>query len=115
VSLQITNSGGHHRFGLRAVPPANLAGPLDVRGDLTGTTVRALAEWNGKLYLALDYADIAAWRTGVPFPIELSGGRGGVRVGAVSNRAFTRQRRCAGLAHLQPASIERSDCRCPAC
>lgn len=79
VNLQITNSGGHHKFGLRAVPPAELAGPLDVRGDLTGTTVRTLAEWNGKLYLALDYADIAAWRTWVPFPIELPRGSGGLR------------------------------------
>src|SRR5215510_16073613 len=79
VSLQITNSGGHHRFGLRAVPPVKLAGPLDVRGDLTGNTVRALAEWNGRLYVALDYADIAAWRTWVPFPIELPRGNGGLR------------------------------------
>src|SRR5262245_14100793 len=79
VSLQITNSGGHHRFGLRAVPPVKLAGPLDVRGDLTGNTVRALAEWNGRLYVALDYADIAAWRAWVPFPIELPRGNGGLR------------------------------------
>ena len=79
VNLQVTNNGGHHKFGLRAVPPAKLAGPLDVRGDLTGTTVRTLAEWNGKLYLALDYADIAAWRTWIPFPIELPRGSGGLR------------------------------------
>ena len=65
-------------FGLRAALPAELAGPLDVRGDLTGTTVRTLAEWNGKLYLALDYADIAAWRTWVPFPSN-SRGSGGLR------------------------------------
>ena len=49
-----------------------------MRGDLTGTTVRTLAEWNGKLYLALDYADIAAWRTWVPFPSN-SRGSGGLR------------------------------------
>ena len=79
VRLQIVNRGGNHQFGLRAVPPAKLAGPLDVRGDLTGTTVTALADWNGKLFLDLDYADIAAWRTWVPFPIEFPRGTGGVR------------------------------------
>ncbi len=79
VNLQIFNRGGHHRFGLRAVPPRELAAPLDVRGDFTGETVRALAEWNGGLFLQLDYADIAAWRTWVPFPVEFPRGAGAVR------------------------------------
>jgi uncharacterized protein YhdP len=32
VRLQIVNRGDDHQFGLRAVPPEKLAGPLDVRG-----------------------------------------------------------------------------------
>src|SRR5687768_13442334 len=79
VSLQIVNSGSRHQFGLRAVPPAKLAGPLDVRGDFTGTTVTDLADWTGRLFLALDYADIAAWHTWVPFPIEIPNGSGSLR------------------------------------
>ncbi|MCC7485417.1 MAG: TIGR02099 family protein [Burkholderiales bacterium] len=80
VRLQIVNRvGGTHEFGLRAVPPAKLAGPLDVRGNLTGRTVRQLADWNGRFFLDLDYADIAAWRTWVTFPVELPRGTGGVR------------------------------------
>ena len=68
VRLQIVNRGGNHEFGLRAVPPQKLAGPLDVRGHLTGRSVKALADWNGRLFLDLDYADIAAWRTWVSYP-----------------------------------------------
>ncbi len=79
VRLQIVNRGGNHQFGLRAVPPEKLAGPLDVRGHLTGRSVTALADWNGRLFLDLDYADIAAWRTWVSFPIDLPRGTGGVR------------------------------------
>ena len=79
VRLQIVNRGGNHQFGLRAVPPEKLAGPLDVRGHLTGRSVTALDDWNGRLFLDLDYADIAAWRTWVSFPIDLPRGTGGVR------------------------------------
>jgi hypothetical protein len=79
VQLHLVNSGGRHRFGLRATPPKELAAPLDVRGDLRGGTIAALADWNGKLFIELDYADIAAWRTWVPFPIEFPRGAGAMR------------------------------------
>ncbi|MGH6631136.1 MAG: YhdP family protein, partial [Burkholderiales bacterium] len=46
VFLQLVNRAGRHRFGLRATPPKELAAPLDVRGDLRGDTVAALADWN---------------------------------------------------------------------
>jgi uncharacterized protein (TIGR02099 family) len=79
VHLHLVNSGGRHRFGLRATPPQALATPLDVRGDLSGGTIAALADWNGRLYLELAYADIAAWRTWVEFPIEFPRGAGALR------------------------------------
>jgi uncharacterized protein (TIGR02099 family) len=79
VHLHVVNSGGRHLFGLRATPPQALAAPLDVRGDLRGGTIAALADWNGKLYLELAYADIAAWRTWVEFPIEFPRGAGALR------------------------------------
>ena len=79
VFLHLVNSGGRHRFGLRATPPKELAAPLDVRGDLRGGTVAALTGWNGKLFVQLDYADIAAWRTWVPFPIDFPRGAGALR------------------------------------
>lgn len=79
VSFQLYNRGRRHRFGLHATPPGDLAAPLDLRGDLTGDSVRALSDWNGKFFVQLDYADIAAWRTWIPFPIEFPRGAGAVR------------------------------------
>ncbi len=79
VFLQMYNQGGRHRFGLRAVPPGELASPLDVRGDLVGQTLKSLVDWNGRLYLRLDYVDIAAWRAWVPFPVAFPRGSGAVR------------------------------------
>ncbi len=79
VSLHVMSSGNRHRFGLTATPPGELASPLDVRGDLRGRTVGSLMDWNGQLYLHLDYADIAAWRTWVPFPVEFPSGAGALR------------------------------------
>ena len=79
VHLQVVSRGSQHRFGLRATPPAALAAPLDVRGDLRGGTMATLADWNGKIFLELAYADIAAWRTWVEFPIEFPRGAGALR------------------------------------
>lgn len=83
VGLRLLNRGDRHRFGVKALPPEALAGPLDVRGDLTGKSLKNLADWNGRLYVQLDYADIAAWRTWVPFPFEIDSGRGMLRAWAV--------------------------------
>jgi hypothetical protein len=53
----------HHRFGLRAQPPARLAAALEVRGDLRGRNPARPAEtWRGELYASLDYAALGAWR-----------------------------------------------------
>lgn len=82
VDFRLENSGARHRFGLRAVPPEKLATPLDIRGDLTGRTVDALAQWNGQIFVQLDYTDIAAWRTWVDFPVNFPHGAGAVRVWA---------------------------------
>ncbi|MCW5606309.1 MAG: hypothetical protein KIT18_17340, partial [Burkholderiales bacterium] len=37
-------------------------------------------EWNGRLFVQLEYADIAAWRTWVPFPVEFPSGSGALRL-----------------------------------
>lgn len=79
VSLQLLNGGGRHRFGVRATPPRELAAPLDLRGDITGDSLSSLAGWNGELFLQLDYVDIAAWRTWVPYPVHFPRGAGALR------------------------------------
>jgi uncharacterized protein (TIGR02099 family) len=83
VSMQLLNRGERHRFGLKAVPPKAVAGPLDVRGDLVGKSIKQLAGWRGRMYAQLDAADIAAWRAWVPFPVEFNRGTGSVRAWAV--------------------------------
>ena len=80
VDFRLENDGRHHRFGLRAVPPENLATPLDVRGDLQGRTVKDLAQWNGRLFAHFDYTDIAAWRAWVQFPVSFPHGMGALRM-----------------------------------
>jgi uncharacterized protein YhdP len=63
LQLRIVNNGDRHRVGLRAVPPAALASPLDVRADLKGGDFQSLAEaLTGQLFLQVDHVDIAAWR-----------------------------------------------------
>ena len=39
VNLRLENSGHRHRFGIRAMPPAELASQLDMRGDFTGESL----------------------------------------------------------------------------
>ncbi|HZQ59878.1 MAG TPA: DUF3971 domain-containing protein, partial [Casimicrobiaceae bacterium] len=71
--------GGGHRFGLVGRPPAQIAGPIDVRGDFVG---RSFSEWqraDGQIYARLDYADIAAWREWLPLPLEIDRGEGALR------------------------------------
>jgi uncharacterized protein (TIGR02099 family) len=79
VALQLVNRGDRHRFGMRAVPPAALASPLDVRGDVRGESLQVLSEWNGALFLQLDHVDLAAWSPWIDIPIEVTRGAGAVR------------------------------------
>jgi len=80
LQLRIINSGDRHRLGLRAVPPAALASPLDVRADLTGEDFQSLAEaLTGQLFVQLDHVDIAAWRQWIDFPVHFPHGTGALR------------------------------------
>ncbi|TMH30730.1 MAG: hypothetical protein E6H66_17540, partial [Betaproteobacteria bacterium] len=80
VELRLEDRFGHHRFGLRGVPPAQLAAPLDLRGDISDFS---FADWrglNGRFYARVDYADIAAWREWLPMEIPMRSGKGALRV-----------------------------------
>jgi uncharacterized protein YhdP len=48
ASLHLVNRGNRHRFALRAIPPAKLAAPVDLRADFRGGTLEVLSEWNGR-------------------------------------------------------------------
>jgi uncharacterized protein (TIGR02099 family) len=79
VSLLMHNRGERHRFGLHATPPAHLSGALDIRGEFRGRTLAALAEWNGRLFVQLDYVDLAGWKAWVDYPVEVGRGEGALR------------------------------------
>ena len=79
LNLLIENRGRHHRFALRALPPAELSSQLDVRGDFSGRSFYDLDAWRGQLYTQLNYADMVAWRTWLPLPAEIKRGRGAMR------------------------------------
>ena len=79
VNLRIENLFSHHRFALRAVPPAELATPLDVRGDFYGASFDDLSTWRGQLFTQLDYTNVMAWRPWLDLPGKSSQGRGALR------------------------------------
>lgn len=101
VFLHLFNRGSRHYFGLRATPPSHLAAPFDLRGDIRGRTVRALDGWNGKLYLQLDYADIAAWRNWIAFPVDFPQGTGALRAWLT----FDRDRLIDAVADVRLANV----------
>lgn len=79
VNLRIDNLFGQHRFALRAIPPAELAAPLDVRGEFYRGSFNSRDTWYGQLFTQLDYTDVSAWRPWLDLPSEFSRGRGALR------------------------------------
>ena len=80
LQLALDNRGRLHRFGISAAPPSALAARLDIRGEVRGDLDDALDHLAGKLFVELDYADLAGWRAWVDYPVHLPQGRGAVRV-----------------------------------
>ncbi len=80
LQFGLDNWGSRHRFGLSAAPPAELAARIDLRGEVRGDIGQALDSLSGKIFVELDYADLAGWRAWVDYPVHLPQGRGAVRV-----------------------------------
>jgi uncharacterized protein (TIGR02099 family) len=80
VSLRLENDFYRHRIGLRATGPAGVVGALDVRADFSGGSVRELEQWEGQLYVRLEYADLGAYRQWVDLPIDIEHGTGALRM-----------------------------------
>jgi len=76
VSFVLENRVTHHRFALRAEAPRELAAPLDVRGDLVGAAAGPIEAWQGRVYVASAFVDLAAWHQWVDYPFEVNAGRG---------------------------------------
>ena len=80
VQFRLERTFGHHRFGLTGTPPAELAGPMDLRGDIVGLDPADWQKVEGRFYLRLDYADIAAWREWLSLPLPVESGKGALRL-----------------------------------
>jgi uncharacterized protein (TIGR02099 family) len=85
VNFHMTRGLTGHRFSLRMHPPAELAGPLDLRGQFShafGEPTSRMASWSGKLFLQFDYADLSRLQSLVhliPAPARLDRGQGAMR------------------------------------
>ena len=79
VNLRIESFFSHHLFALLALPPAELATQLDVRGDFQGANLDDISDWHGQLFTQLGYTDLKAWRSWLDLPSEFSRGRGALR------------------------------------
>ncbi len=79
VSVRVENSLTRHRLSLRALPPEELATPLDIRGEFHGSDVSKLSEWEGQVFTQIDYTDVSAWKAWLNLPREFSRGRGALR------------------------------------
>ena len=80
LTLVVHNDDALHRFALKANTARDLASTLDVRGELRGGGLAELQRWTGRLFVELDYADLAAWRQWFDYPLELRSGQGGIRL-----------------------------------
>ncbi len=80
LQFGLDNRGRRHRFGLSAAPPSSLAARIDIRGEIKGDLGEALEQLAGRIFVELDYADLAAWRKWVDYPIHLPQGRGALRI-----------------------------------
>ncbi|MFO1310555.1 MAG: YhdP family protein [Burkholderiales bacterium] len=80
VMFRLEQSFGRVRFGLTGSPPAMLAAPLELRGEVSAASLRELRDMRGRFYVRLDYADIAQWREWFPVLRPVETGDGAVRI-----------------------------------
>lgn len=91
VNLILRNQWRHHRFSLRATPPAAFSGPLDVRAAFDhphfARKISDAAVWKGQLYADLHNTDLTVWRTYLDYPVDVQQGKGSVRAWLDFDRA----------------------------
>ncbi|HTD02468.1 YhdP family protein [Undibacterium sp.] len=82
VNFVLNNRWRHHKFAIKATPPAALAAPVDMRGDFQhqvfSRTISDFSTWTGELFAELRQADLAAWKTYFDYPMDLQKGFGTV-------------------------------------
>lgn len=79
LTLRVEQRFGKHEFGLVAQPPPELASAVDVRGEFTASTLHDWKALIGRLYVRVDYVDLAPWRSWIPHLPAVETGKGAVR------------------------------------
>lgn len=83
VDFLLRNQWRHHRFALRATPPAELGAPMDVRADFSHPSfarrISDVRRWTGTVYADWRDTELARWRPYIDYPVELREGKGAVR------------------------------------
>lgn len=79
LNFALDNDGKRHLFGLTALPPADLASRIDIRGDFRGNDLERLERWSGQAYAEVVQADLAVWRQWFDYPVALPQGHGALR------------------------------------
>ncbi len=82
VQLRLESRGRRHRLGVTAVPPDGLAAPVDLRAEWRGNDLSRIAEWDGRLYVALRDTSLSGWEAWVDLPGGVESGTGAVRLWA---------------------------------
>ena len=82
VEISMRKHGRRHQAALTAVPPAAMAGRVDIRVDVEFARRDERWEASGSLYAETTQADLARLKTYLPVPAALRTGIGSVRVWA---------------------------------
>ncbi len=83
VNLVVKHSLGAHTIALQALPTAEFAGPIDIRGTMTtGAFARLsdVSQWKGQAFVQLDFVDLALLSRLVPVPVPVEQAYGALRV-----------------------------------
>jgi len=82
VNLVVRNHWQHHEISLKAIPPATIAGPIDVRATFDHPFAHQSSDatrWKGELYVDLANTDLASLKTYISYPLDVQQGHGSVR------------------------------------
>ncbi len=80
LNIEWRNRGHHHRFAIHATPPAELASPLDVRGDWFSDAQFGLQKAHGSLYVDASSGRLANWQPWVDWPWQLAAASADLRL-----------------------------------
>ncbi|MES2537425.1 MAG: YhdP family protein [Pseudomonadota bacterium] len=91
VNFVLHNRWRRHQMGLRAIPPAEFAAPIDVRADFHhpafSQKISDFTQWTGAMYADWRQSDLAVWKTYFDYPVEVQQGKGSVRAWLEFDRA----------------------------